>query len=191
MPRKTNMADSQLLTIVLIASVACVILYRLYTVLGRRTGHERPPQENYPLGARQAENAVGAPAKISHISPDRPSDPVASGLFDIGLAARDCAAEGTFAGEGLAGNRDHGLAFVAGDGALAIFVEPHRAGDRNIKAVHRYQTPIRVAGKEHQAVVVVESPTAQHLGGDWRKARVVTLKGCWGAGSLCFSLHTS
>jgi len=82
------MADSQLLTIVLIASVACVILYRLYTVLGRRTGHERPPQENYQLGPRQAENAVGAPAKISHISPDRPSDPVASGLFDIGLADR-------------------------------------------------------------------------------------------------------
>ncbi len=88
MPRKTNMADSQLLTIVLIASVACVILYRLYTVLGRRTGHERPPQENYPLGARQAENAVGAAAKISHISPDRPSDPVASSLLDIGLADR-------------------------------------------------------------------------------------------------------
>lgn len=82
------MADSQLLTIILIASVAGVILYRLYTVLGRRTGHERPPQENYQLGPRQAENAVGTPPKINHISPDRPSDPVASGLFDINLADR-------------------------------------------------------------------------------------------------------
>ena len=70
------MADSQLLTIVLIAAAAGVILYRLYYVLGRRTGHERPPQENYQLGPRQAENAVGAAAKVSHISPDRPSDPV-------------------------------------------------------------------------------------------------------------------
>jgi predicted lipid-binding transport protein (Tim44 family) len=82
------MADSQLLTIILIASVAGVILYRLYSVLGRRTGHERPPQENYQLGPRQAENAAGATAKISHISPDRPSDPVASGLFDVNLADR-------------------------------------------------------------------------------------------------------
>ena len=29
--------------------VAAVILFRLYTVLGRRTGNERPPQESYRL----------------------------------------------------------------------------------------------------------------------------------------------
>jgi predicted lipid-binding transport protein (Tim44 family) len=81
-----DMADSQLLTVILIASVAGILLFRLYTVLGRRTGHERPPQEDYRL--REAEDTVGAAPKLSHISPERPTDPVASGLFDIGLADR-------------------------------------------------------------------------------------------------------
>jgi predicted lipid-binding transport protein (Tim44 family) len=39
------MADSQLLGILLLAMVAGVILFRLYTVLGRRTGSEREPQD--------------------------------------------------------------------------------------------------------------------------------------------------
>jgi predicted lipid-binding transport protein (Tim44 family) len=79
-----DMAGSQLLNIILIATVAGFILFRLYSVLGRRTGHERPPQ----LGPRQAENTVGAPAQIAHTTAERPSDPLASGLFDIGLADR-------------------------------------------------------------------------------------------------------
>ena len=78
------MAGSQLLEIVLIASVAGFILFRLYTVLGRRTGHERPPQESYRLGPGPG----GALKPLGHVSPDRPSDPVASGLFDIGIADR-------------------------------------------------------------------------------------------------------
>ena len=80
------MAGSQLLEIVLLATVAGFILFRLYTVLGRRTGHERPPQDNY-VGAQQ--DAVGAVRKLSHASAERPSDPVASGLFDISLAERN------------------------------------------------------------------------------------------------------
>jgi predicted lipid-binding transport protein (Tim44 family) len=88
------MADSQLLTIVIIAAIAGVVLFRLYSVLGRRTGNERPPSDNYSLrggtvlSPREAENPAGGGAKLSHASPDRPSDPVASGLFDIGLADR-------------------------------------------------------------------------------------------------------
>lgn len=80
------MADSQLLTIVLIASVACFILFRLYMVLGRRTGHERPPREEYGY-PHPAEAITKAMPKPVH-STDRPSDPVASGLYDIGLADR-------------------------------------------------------------------------------------------------------
>lgn len=81
------MADSQLLTIVLIASVACFILFRLYMVLGRRTGHERPPREDYNFAPRPAE--AGTPVLPKPVySADRPSDPVASGLYDIGLADR-------------------------------------------------------------------------------------------------------
>jgi predicted lipid-binding transport protein (Tim44 family) len=82
------MIGSQLLDIVLIASVAGFVLFRLYTVLGRRTGNERPPQDNFRLGPQQAQDAVGTAPKVSHASVDRPSDPVASGLFDIGLADR-------------------------------------------------------------------------------------------------------
>ena len=80
------MADSQLLTIVLIASVACFLLFRLYMVLGRRTGHERPPREEYgfPHPGEAMPKAIPQPT----YSPDRPSDPVASALFDIGLVDR-------------------------------------------------------------------------------------------------------
>jgi predicted lipid-binding transport protein (Tim44 family) len=83
------MASSQLLNIILIATVAGFVLFRLYTVLGRRTGHERPPEDNYRL--KPAEDAVGVHdnGKLTHAAPaERPSDPVASGLFDIGLADR-------------------------------------------------------------------------------------------------------
>ena len=82
------MAGSQLLDIVLIAMLAGFVLFRLYTVLGRRTGHERPPQEDYRIGPQRAEDTVGAAPKLTHASAERPSDPVASGLFDIGLADR-------------------------------------------------------------------------------------------------------
>jgi predicted lipid-binding transport protein (Tim44 family) len=82
------MAGSQLLEIVLIASVAGFVLFRLYTVLGRRTGNERPPQDNYRFGSLPAQDTVGTAPKQVGVSPDRPSDPVASGLFDIGLADR-------------------------------------------------------------------------------------------------------
>lgn len=82
------MADTQLLTTLLIAGVALFILIRLYMVLGRRTGHERPPQESYELGASSPESPSSAAPKVAIPAPDRPSDPVASGLFDIGLADR-------------------------------------------------------------------------------------------------------
>jgi predicted lipid-binding transport protein (Tim44 family) len=86
------MANSQLLDIFLIAMVAGVILFRLYTVLGRRTGHERPPQENYRLStpARAGEDAAIAtgegPTMARPALSDRPADPVAGGLHDIQLA---------------------------------------------------------------------------------------------------------
>ena len=86
------MANSQLLDIVLIAMVAAIILFRLYTVLGRRTGHERPPQENYrlsgnPPAAPADDNVVALPGtKRADLIDDKPADPVARGLLDIKLA---------------------------------------------------------------------------------------------------------
>ena len=59
------MGDSQLLGILLIAMVAGVILFRLYTVLGRRTGNEREPQERFrPFGGApsgSSDNVVALP----------------------------------------------------------------------------------------------------------------------------------
>jgi len=84
------MANSQLLDILLIATVAGIVLFRLYTVLGRRTGHERPPQENYRFSGNTPDDSAIAReegrAVVRAASAERPSDPVASGLLDIQLA---------------------------------------------------------------------------------------------------------
>ena len=87
------MANMQLLDIFLIAMVAGVILFRLYTVLGRRTGHERPPQENYRLSAPRPgeDGAIAAgegPSIARPASSNRPADPLTGGLLDIQLADR-------------------------------------------------------------------------------------------------------
>jgi predicted lipid-binding transport protein (Tim44 family) len=90
------MASSQLFDIFLIALVAGVILFRLYTVLGRRTGHERPPQDNYRLSEHPPVPA-GDDTAVAHgdgrsiarpAAAERPADPVAGGLRDIELADR-------------------------------------------------------------------------------------------------------
>jgi predicted lipid-binding transport protein (Tim44 family) len=82
------MSNSELLDIVLIV-VAGFVLFRLYTVLGRRTGHERPPQESSlrlsPEAPAQppAQDNVVALSPRTEIIDGRPADPVARGLLDI------------------------------------------------------------------------------------------------------------
>jgi predicted lipid-binding transport protein (Tim44 family) len=86
--------NSQLLFILLLATVAGIILFRLYTVLGRRTGNERPPPERFERvgGTAEQPQAPNQPVLL----PDRnarteqppPSDPVSQALFDIKLADR-------------------------------------------------------------------------------------------------------
>lgn len=91
------MANSQLLYIFVLAMVAGIVLFRLYTVLGRRTGNERPPQDRFqPLGGQQAEkppsgeNVVLLPDRTAARTEvgDNPGDPVARVLLDIKLADR-------------------------------------------------------------------------------------------------------
>jgi predicted lipid-binding transport protein (Tim44 family) len=75
--------------------VAGLILFRLYTVLGRRTGNERPPSDRL----ERVGGAAEPPTKSEPILlPDRkagpeqteaPADPVARGLMDIKLADRN------------------------------------------------------------------------------------------------------
>jgi predicted lipid-binding transport protein (Tim44 family) len=73
------MPDSQTLGLLIAAMVAGVICFRLYTVLGRRTGHEPPPQ------------AVPAPAPRAAALPQPAPDiaPSSNGLLDIQLADRN------------------------------------------------------------------------------------------------------
>jgi predicted lipid-binding transport protein (Tim44 family) len=71
------MPDSQLIGILVAAMVAGVLLFRLYTVLGRRTGHEPGPNQPAP-------RAVPAPAERLA----QPADPMSRGLMDIELADR-------------------------------------------------------------------------------------------------------
>ena len=72
------MPDSQTLGLLIAAMVAGIICFRLYTVLGRRTGHEPPPQAAAP-----------APLPASRPQPVPDSAPSSSGLLDIQLADRD------------------------------------------------------------------------------------------------------
>ena len=86
------MANTQLLLILVLAMVAGLILFRLYSVLGRRTGNEREPGTKPRW--RGFPGAAPAPAGSDNVValPQRPqapaSDPVAQALIDIKLADR-------------------------------------------------------------------------------------------------------
>jgi predicted lipid-binding transport protein (Tim44 family) len=89
------MADSQLLGILLLAMVAGVIMFRLYTVLGRRTGNERKPQDRLrriEAGAPKAsssESVLALPDRSAAVSeqPDQ-QDAVVGALAEIKRADR-------------------------------------------------------------------------------------------------------
>jgi predicted lipid-binding transport protein (Tim44 family) len=71
------MPDAQTLVLLVAAMVAGVVCFRLYTVLGRRTGHEPPPQ------------AATAPRPAAALSGPAPETaPSSNGLLDIQLADR-------------------------------------------------------------------------------------------------------
>jgi predicted lipid-binding transport protein (Tim44 family) len=71
------MPDSQTLGLFIAAMFAGVICFRLYTVLGRRTGQEPPPQ------------AVPAPQAGSPLQPAPLAAPSSNGLLEIQLADRN------------------------------------------------------------------------------------------------------
>jgi predicted lipid-binding transport protein (Tim44 family) len=86
--------NSQLLYLLVLAMVAGIILFRLYSVLGRRTGHERPPQERFERigGAAEqpkAENVILLPdRKVPAEQSAAADDPALRALLDIKLADR-------------------------------------------------------------------------------------------------------
>jgi predicted lipid-binding transport protein (Tim44 family) len=86
------MLDTPMLEILLAAVVAGIVLFRLYMVLGRRTGHENPPPEQYRRQtAPSGDNVVAIPDR-SAVRPgavsEKPADGVAAALLDIKLADR-------------------------------------------------------------------------------------------------------
>lgn len=99
------MPEAPMFEIILAAVVAGVVLFRLYSVLGRKTGHEKTPQEKYrdklperyreqtsPPGDNAAgDNVVTLPDRMATRAAnaaDKPSDAVSRGLMDIKLADR-------------------------------------------------------------------------------------------------------
>lgn len=81
------MPNSQWLEILIAAMVAVLVLFRLYTVLGRRTGHQAiPPAQRLP----QAEQRLAPPEA-------RPEQG-GSGLLDIQLADRNFDTEAFLSG---------------------------------------------------------------------------------------------
>jgi predicted lipid-binding transport protein (Tim44 family) len=112
------MANSQLFLILVLAMVAGIILLRLYSVLGRRTGNEREPGAKWgfrnpqgPASPENTDNVVALPTRAAPVG----SDPVAQGLLDIKLADRSF-------------ETDH---FIGGARkAYEIIVKAYAAGDR-------------------------------------------------------------
>lgn len=96
------MANSQLFLILVLAMVAGIILFRLYSVLGRRTGNEREPGDKWrwrglpgtaPGSAAPTDNVVGLPQRAGPTS-----NPVQQGLVEIKLADRNFETEHFLAG---------------------------------------------------------------------------------------------
>ncbi len=88
------MPESQLLDVVLIV-VAGVVLFRLYSVLGRRTGNERTRDSFRLRGPQPAPSAGDNVLRLPEqgtAKPDQPretaSDPAAQGLLDLKLAEK-------------------------------------------------------------------------------------------------------
>lgn len=85
------MANTQLLVIVAVAMVAGVILFRLYTVLGRRTGNERERLSRFDTANKAADSVVALPDRNrlrGDATAARPLDDIEQAMMDIKLADR-------------------------------------------------------------------------------------------------------
>jgi predicted lipid-binding transport protein (Tim44 family) len=82
------MPDSQSLGLLIAATLAGIICFRLYWVLGRRTGHEPPPQQQAkpsPLSPPPRPT----PVVLETTDTQDATPPSAKGLLDIQLADRN------------------------------------------------------------------------------------------------------
>lgn len=105
--------------ILLLAAIAGFILFRLWSVLGTRTGHERSP-DSPPVDARRtggpapaAANDAGKVVPLPRSAPNYPAA-AARGIADIEAADRSFSADG-FMGGAAAAHEMVIEAFAAGD----------------------------------------------------------------------------
>ena len=98
------MQNLQVLEVVILALVTGVIAFRIYTVLGRRTGHERSHEDQLRLPDGARPNAKAPPVKDNVVTlPERPvqapgagaatGNPALRGLLDVKLHDRTFEAE--------------------------------------------------------------------------------------------------
>ncbi|MDB5362414.1 MAG: translocase [Rhodospirillales bacterium] len=80
----------QVIDIILFAMVAAFLVFRLWSVLGRRTGHEqtpvKPPQPIMAPRTATSDNVVALPDRSRVSAPARPSSPLDAGLAEIAAA---------------------------------------------------------------------------------------------------------
>ena len=84
----------EFLDIILFAMIAAFIGFRLYSVLGRRTGNERSPDEQVrvpetPAKQNAEDNVVKLPERANANANNSRSDPIASAIMDMKLADRN------------------------------------------------------------------------------------------------------
>ena len=95
------------LDIILFAMIAAFLVLRLRSVLGRRTGHERPPPDTLArprADAKANDNVVelpdrtGDPAKDAEFVAEASDDPLAAGLTQVRIADSSFEPEGFLTG---------------------------------------------------------------------------------------------
>lgn len=130
--------------ILLLAAIAGFILFRLWSVLGTRTGHERTPESQTADGQSRrspAQNAAndGAPAPAPRPAIAFPAA-AARGIADIEAADRSFSAEGFIGGaaaahemiiEGFAAGDRDALRPLLGDEVYAAFDQAIQAREKS------------------------------------------------------------
>jgi len=87
------MEGFQFIEVLVLAAVAGFLAFKLYSVLGKRTGNERSPEDRLGLSQRRAETAPAPQVATKGLAPtptavEAPSNPLAAALVDIKLADR-------------------------------------------------------------------------------------------------------
>ena len=106
--------NSDLLQILIFAAIAAFVIFRLRSVLGRRTGHEQQRPDTYTPPDPSSDKVVPMHEPGKSEQPDIPESPVDAGLTQIKLADRSFDKE-VFLGGARAAFEMIVIAFAEGD----------------------------------------------------------------------------